>query len=214
MTSWISSGSMRRLAASLLVAGCAALAAPVHAFSVTRNVDGGYEYYFSASSLRIESAGDLDLSGLSFIESVVDGFRVGASFALDWLGGESARLESQAASWDGSSSEPRSLEISAGGNLLFGIANLSLDEGTIALSSGGFLDLGAGTRINVGTSGRGVITARDGFLRLPPDGSLTLFPGGDVSLQAPTPIPEPTTWLQLVAGLALLSTVVRRSRAR
>ncbi|MBK8121267.1 MAG: hypothetical protein IPK39_20520 [Sulfuritalea sp.] len=84
-----------------------ASAMPVHAFQPTVLADGSFEYFFAAPSLDIRSAGDLDLTGLSFIDGVEGGFRVGASFNLDWLGGEKAWLASPASTWSGLDTLPR-----------------------------------------------------------------------------------------------------------
>lgn len=218
MTGSMISGLKRRRAASALLVFLAVLTAPASAVTATQQPDGSYVYFFAAPSLRIESSGDIDLGGLSFIEGVADGFRVGASFLLEWLGGENARLGSRGVYWSGFSSEPRRIEISAGNDLLLGNASLSLPEGTILLAAVGSKNLDG---IATNRGGAIVLVGRD--VRIDPglqrpitngNGSLILEPGGSISLLAPSPIPEPSTWLQLLAGLAAILTLARRSRTR
>jgi hypothetical protein len=189
---------MRRFAASLLAACCAALAAPAQAFQATQLADGSYEYFFAAPSLRVQGAGDLDLTGLSFIEGVADGFRVGANFALDWLGDEQAWQAPAQAIWSGFDSTPRSLEILAGGNLNFGTVSLTLNGGNILLAAGGFMDIGTGSIFDVG----GDPVIRPPQIVLPGDGRITLA------------IPEPSSWALLAAGLLTLMGAARRKTAR
>jgi hypothetical protein len=225
---WTNTRSSARRAAERLRRGVAATvaalavgaAAPAHAYQATQLADGSFEYFFAAPSLRIASAGDLDLSGLSFIEGVADGFRVGASFMLEWLGGEDARLAPAAATWSGLAGEPRRLDIVAGGDLTFGTVSLALAGGTITLSAASELDLGDGSRIDVGGTGGGggsgavIIGMPGALLPRPPlsgGGTLTIAPGGDITLVgSPSPVPEPTAWAVLLAGLMILSGIVRR----
>ena len=204
MKNWMISGSMRKFAASASIVCLAALAAPAHAFSATQLADGRYEYFFEAPSLRIESAGDLDLSGLSFIEGATNGFRVGASFALDWLGDESAWSTLPASSWNGVATDARRIEIVAGGNLDIGTARLTLIGGSISMTAG-TIWIGNGAMIDVG--GGNAVVAGD-------PGRLTPLPGREISLTIPSPVPEPSTWALLLAGLLSLTGVIRRNAAR
>lgn len=167
----------------------------------TSFADGSFEYFFAAPSLDIRGAGDLDLTGLSFIEGVADGFRVGASFNLDWLGGEQAVLASPASTWSGLDGLPRSLSIISGGNIDFETVRLSLPGGTIWLAAGGAVSIGSRSEIVFG--GSGVTT-------LQPRGNLSLQPGGDLSIVSPSPIPEPSTAAPLLAGLLGLAGFVSR----
>lgn len=153
-------------------------------------------------SLDIRGSGDLDLTGLSFIDGVEGGFRVGASFNLDWTGGEQAWRPFPASTWSGLDSLPRSLSIIAGGSLALGPTRFTLAEGTISLTAGGVLAIDNGLVINVG----GVIGI--------PGGTLPIQPGGAITLDGPSPVPEPTTAAMLLAGLAgLAGLVFRRARA-
>jgi hypothetical protein len=217
-TSWIGrrgAERLRRFIALTLAALAFAMASPARAFQATQNADGSFEYFFAAPSLRIESAGDLDLTGLSFIEGVADGFRVGASFGLDWLGGESGWLAQSAATWSGLATLPRSLAIISGGDLDLGSARLRLAGGTISLT-GETIRLGGGAIIDAGGSGAIVITAPDGTIPVRPvplpgsEGAITILPGGDIGLIGTSPIPEPTTAALLLAGLLALAGVAGR----
>ncbi|MFH1869389.1 MAG: hypothetical protein ABIK82_01400 [Pseudomonadota bacterium] len=174
--------ALRRLAAAALAAMALGTMLPAHAFQKTSLADGSFEYFFAAPSLDIRGPGDLDLGGLSFIEGVSDGFRVGALFNLDWLGGEQATLESPLSSWNGLDTLPRSLSIIAGGNLGFGTTRLSLEGGTISLAAGGYLNVGNGSMIDFGGSG-GAVIGNPG-LAVPPaptSGGITLVSGGSGS---------------------------------
>lgn len=222
MKSWTNrSWLARRLCAASLVLLAAAL--PAHAFQKTALADGGFEYFFAAPSLDIRGAGDLDLTGLSFIEGVTGGFRVGASFNLDWLGGEQATLGSPLSTWSGLDTLPRSLSIVAGGRLAFGTVNLSLVGGTISLVAGSYLDMGDGSSMDVGNSGGFLIGTPYASLWRPPagstgDGTITILPGGDITLiggditlvGGPSPIPEPATAALMLAGLLGLAGVAAR----
>jgi len=128
---------VRRFAAFVFAALAVAAALPAHAFQKTSFADGRFEYFFAAPSLDIRGAGGLDLTGLSFIEGVEGGFRVGALFNLDWLDGERAWLASSASTWSGLDILPRSLSIISRGNIDFGTVRLSLPGGTISLAAGG-----------------------------------------------------------------------------
>jgi hypothetical protein len=204
----------RRLcAASLLLAAVL----PAHAFQKTALADGGFEYFFAAPSLEIRGAGDLDLTGLSFIDGVEGGFRVGAAFNLDWLGGENASLGSPLSTWSGVDTLPRGLSIVAGDSLGLGSIRLSLPGGTIALAAGGALDVGGGAIVDVG--GLGVTIIRDPRSTVPPaptfGGSLLIrTPGGDISLtQPPTstriePITPGGGTLVLAPGAGIVVTVL------
>ena len=208
---------LRRVVATGLAVLAVAFAAPTHAYQWTQMADGSFEYFFAAPSLRIESAGNLDLTGLSFIEGVADGFRVGAAFDLAWLVGENAWLAPSAATWSGLASEPRRLDIIAGGALSFGTVSLSLVGGTISLSAGSDMNLGDGSSIEVGGSG-GAVIGTPGFPPLRPPvtggGTITIAPGGDITLVGPIPVPEPTTWAMLAAGLLLFAGLARRPSAK
>jgi hypothetical protein len=211
----MNSGSARRFAASASIACFALLAAPVRAFSETPLPDGSFEYFFAAPSLRIASTLDLDLGGLRFIEGVADGFRVGAAFPLEWLGGENARLTTASADWSGISSEPRRLDIVAGGSLSFGTVNISLAGGKISLQAGNAISLGTGSTLDVSAGGSLLLADRTGlYPRTPPivagSGTLTILPGGDVSLVGSSPVPEPTAWALLLAGIPLIAGLRRR----
>ncbi len=166
----------RRLCAASLALLATAL--PAHAFQKTALADGGFEYFFAAPSLDIRGAGDLDLTGLSFIEGVTGGFRVGASFDLDWLGGENAWLASPASSWSGVDTAQRTLSIVAGGDMRFGTVQISLPGGTIALAGDGSVIIGDPATIDVGGSVGAVIGSPG--LAVPPaptSGSITLVSG-------------------------------------
>ena len=115
-------------------------------------------------SLDIRGSGDLDLTGLSFIDGVEGGFRVGASFNLDWTGGEQAWRPFPASTWSGLDSLPRSLSIIAGGSLALGPTRFTLAEGTISLTAGGVLAIDNGLGITVG----GVIGIPGGTLPIQP----------------------------------------------
>lgn len=180
-------------------------------------------------SLDIRGSGDLDLTGLSFIDGVEGGFRVGASFNLDWTGGEQAWRPFPASTWSGLDSLPRSLSIIAGGSIDFSTVLLSLDGGSISLAAGSTLNIGDGSVIDVGGSGAtpvngggsgGVVLIGDPNVTLRPTipvrggGSITIQPGGNLAIGGPSPIPEPTTAALLLAGLAWLAGVFgRRARA-
>ena len=206
--------NFRRLCAASLALLAAAL--PAHAFQKTSLADGGFEYFFAAPSLDIRGAGDLDLTGLSFIEGMTEGFRVGALFNLDWLGGEQATLGAPLSTWSGLDTLPRSLSIVAGGSLSFGTVNLSLVGGTISLAAGSYLDMGDGSSIDVGNSGGFFIGTPDVSLWRPPagstgDGTITILPGGDITLVGgPSPIPEPATAALMLAGLLAFAGVAAR----
>lgn len=226
MTSWTSRSWVAR-GISLLVAarpvrclGAAALllaaVMPAQAFQQTALADGGYEYFFAAPTLEIRGAGDLDFAGLSFIEGVAGGFRVGAAFDLDWLGGENASLGSPLSTWSGLDTQPRSLSIVAGGELHFGSLRLSLPGGTITLSAGESLILGDGSSLDVGGSG-GTISGNP-QIPVPPappwSGSLTIIgrPGGDITIGTPggdisliTPNPRS---VQITPGSGIVVTVL------
>lgn len=227
-------GVRRFCVGCLAVLGATAL--PVHAFQTTSNADGSFEYFFAAPSLDIRGAGDLDLRGLSYIEGVADGFRVGARFNLDWLGGENAWLASSASTWSGLATQPRSLDIVAGGSLWFDSVNLSLVGGTISLVAGSYLDLGDGSSIDVGNSG-GLVTGTPGAtLSSPPpvsvvggtisiDTSVVWAPGSVIgrtpiivgaapplTVIGPTPIPEPNTAALVLGGLIAASFAARRRK--
>ena len=206
-----------------------AVVLPAHAFQKTSLADGSFEYFFAAPSLDVRGSGDLDLTGLSFIDGVEGGFRVGASFNLDWMGGEEAWLPSPASTWRGLDSLPRSLSIIAGGSIDFSTVLLSLDGGSISLAAGSTLNIGDGSVIDVGGSGAtpvngggsgGVVLIGDPNVTLRPTipvrggGSITIQPGGNLAIGGPSPIPEPTTAALLLAGLAWLAGVFgRRARA-
>jgi hypothetical protein len=149
--------AVRRFAAFALAALAIAAALPAHAFQKTARADGGFEYFFAAPSLDIRSAGDLDLTGLSFIEGEAGGFRVGASFDLDWMGGENAWLASQGSTWSGVDTQPRAVSVAAGGALRFEALRLSLPGGSFSLTAGESVILGGTTTIEVGASGSVVI---------------------------------------------------------
>lgn len=200
--------TMRRLAGCLLAALAIVMALPAHAFQKTALVDGGFEYFFATPSLEIRGAGDLDLTGLSFIEGVTGGFRVGASFDLDWLGGESAWMASSTSAWSGLDLLPRSVSFVAGGRLELGATRLTLRGGTISLTAGGPLVVGDGSVFDLGGSG-GAIVAVGGA----PGGGLLFPPGGSITVNGPSPIPEPTTQALLLAGLLALAGFVRRRQA-
>lgn len=172
------------LARCLCAAALALLATalPAHAFQKTALADGGFEYFFAAPSLDIRGAGDLDLSGLSFIEGVTGGFRVGASFDLDWLGGENAWLASPASTWSGLDTQPRAVSIAAGGALRFEDLRLSLPGGSFSLTAGEILILGGTTMIEVGASGS-VVLGSPGLAAppAPTSGGATLISGGSVT---------------------------------
>lgn len=171
--------ALRRLAAAALAAMALGTMLPAHAFQKTSLADGSFEYFFAAPSLDIRGPGDLDLGGLSFIEGVSDGFRVGALFNLDWLGGEQTTLESPLSSWNGLDTFRRSLSIIAGGNLGFGTTRLSLEGGTISLAAGGNLNVGIGSMIDVGGSGGAVIgNPGSAVPPAPTSGSITIVSGG------------------------------------
>jgi hypothetical protein len=182
------------------------------------NADGSVEYFFAAPSLDIRGAGDLDLAGLSFIDGVEGGFRVGAAFNLDWLGGENASLASSASTWSGVGTLPRVLSIVAGGSLRFGTTRLSLPGGTITLAAGGELNVGDRSIVDVG--GLGVTIIGDPRSTVPPaptSGGGTLLirtPSGDISLtQPPTstrfePITGGGGTLVLAPGAGIVVTVL------
>jgi hypothetical protein len=197
---------MRSLVASLLAVISTALAAPAQAFQITRLDDGSYEYFFATPSLRVQSTGDLDLAGLAFIEGVTDGFRVGASFSLDWLDGEQAWLAPAQATWSGFDSAPRGIEILVGGNLHLGSTRLTLIGGNILLAAGGILDIGTGTLVDLG-NGIVDIGGNPGIIR--PPVVHPFVPPDRITLA----VPEPSTWVLLVAGLLVLTAASRRKSA-
>lgn len=183
--SWLA----RRLCAASLVLLAAAL--PAHAFQKIALADGGFEYFFAAPSLDIRGVGDLDLTGLSFIEGVTGGFRVGASFDLDWLGGENAWLASPASTWSGLDTAQRTISIAAGGDMRFGAVQISLTGGTFSLSAGESLILGDTTTIDVGGSA-GAVVSVPGFAPPTAGGSITLTGrGGDTGDIAPINVALP-----------------------
>lgn len=196
--------AVRRLAAFVFAALLVAAALPAHAFQKTLFADGSFEYFFAAPSLDIRGTGDLDLTGLSFIEGIESGFRVGALFDLDWLDGERAWLASPASTWSGIDILPRTLSIVAGGNLDLGSARLSFYGGSISLTSSGTLTIGDGSVIDVGGSGAiALLTGRD-----------IVAPHEPIIVTGPAPIPEPSTAAFLLVGLAGLAGVFgRRARA-
>ena len=201
--------AVRRCLAALVFAAVALAAAlPAQAFQKTSFADGSFEYFFAAPSLRIETAGDLDLHGLSFIEGIEGGFRVGALFNLDWLGGEQAALGSPASTWSGIDSLPRSLSIIAGGSIDFSTVLLSLDGGSISLVAGSTLSIGDGSAIDVGDSGAipvngggssGVVRIGDPNVTLQPTipvmggGTITIQPGDNLDIRGPSPGTNPIT---------------------
>lgn len=233
-TSWIgrrvadakSARALRRLAAGLFATLAFAAALPAGAFERTSFGDGRFEYFFDAPSLDISGTGDLDLTGLSFIEGVAGGFRVGALFDLDWLGGEQAAASPSLGAWSGLELLPRTLSFVAGGNLSLGSARLTLHGGTISLAAAGTLTIGDGAVFDVGSGGAGNGDPGIGSLPWPPRGSgeLAIGPGGSIDLNGrggsidlngPSPIPEPTSTALLLAGLAVLAGKFgRRARAR
>jgi len=200
-----SSRVMRGFAACVFAALTVVMALPAQAFQKTSFADGSFEYFFAAPSLDIRGAGDLDLTGLSFIEGVTGGFRVGASLDLDWVGGENAWLASPASTWSGLDTLPRSLSFFAGGSLNLGATRLTLLGGTISLTAGGPLVVGDGSMFDVG--GGGIISG--------PGTLLPRLPGGDITLiGGPSPIPEPASVALMLAGLlALAGVATRRAKA-
>lgn len=219
MTNWMNSGLIRKLAASLLAICLAGLAVPAQAYLMTQLTDGSYEYFFATPSLALHSTGDIDLGGVSFIEGVDGGFRVGATFALDWRGGEQA-WQTPDIVWNGIDLSPRSLSIDSEGVLDLGATRLTLIGGTISLTAEAIL-IGSGAMIDVG-GGNIIVDSNPGLPDRPPrpalpvgGGSLIVLPGGDISLSGPRPvtaIPEPSSWALLGAGLLMLAAVTRRRR--
>ena len=201
--------AVRRFAAFAFAALVLVATLPAHAFQKTSFADGSFEYFFAAPSLDIRSTGDLDLSGLSFIEGVDSGFRVGALFDLDWLDGERAWLATPASTWSGIDTLPRSLSIISGGNIDFGTVRLSLPGGNISLAAGGNLNLGGGSVIATGGSDATIIGS-PGFAVPPPPtaGGVMLTigkPGDNISIIAPpltTPLPSVVP-MPIVSGGAI-----------
>lgn len=233
-TSWLA----RRLCAALLA--LLAVAMPAHAFQKTALADGGFEYFFAAPSLDIRGVGDLDLTGLSFIEGVTGGFRVGASFDLDWLGGENAWLASPFSTWSGLDTQPRAVSVAAVGALRFEDLRLSLPGGSFSFTAGESLIFGGTTTIEVGSSGSVVIGSPGPAVPPAPTfGGVILVSGGSGSratidfyppltigsrnipitpgggtLVFLSPIPEPATAALMLAGLlALAGVAARRAKA-
>jgi hypothetical protein len=197
---------MRRFAALAFAAMAIVAALPAHAFQKTSVADGSLEYFFAAPSLEIRSSGDLDLTGLSFIDGVEGGFRVGALFDLDWTGGEQALLASSTGTWSGVDTLPRSLSFVAGGNLNLGATRLSLIGGTISLTAGGALVVGDGSLFDVGGTGESPIRGPGVLLPGQPGGGITL-------VRSPSPIPEPNAVTLLLVGLlALVGVAARRAK--
>jgi hypothetical protein len=192
---------MRGLLVSTALLCCAA---PAGAFSATPLAGGGYEYFFAAPSLRIESAGDLDLTGVSFTEGVTGGFCVGASFALDWQGAENAWQTTSRAAWRGRDVLPRG-QIVAGERRMPGV--------NIASSAGSMLSVGSAG------DGGGGLSVGGAEVRIVDGGSVVSQSGGGLSLEPSmitllTPVPEPAEWSLLVAGLLALVGVSARRGVR
>jgi len=171
--------AMRRFAACVFAALAVVMALPAQAFQKTTLAGGGFEYFFAAPSLDIRGSGDLDLTGLSFIEGVEGGFRVGASFSLDWMGGENAWLASPGSTWSGLDTQPRTVSVAAGGALRFEAVRLSLPGGSFSLTAGESLILGGTTMIEVGATGSAFIgTPGPAVPPAPTSGGVILVSGG------------------------------------
>ncbi|WP_153117414.1 PEP-CTERM sorting domain-containing protein [Rhodocyclus tenuis] len=208
---------MRFGVAALITALGLALVAPAQAFEKTAHADGSFEYFFAGQSLTISGPGSLDLSGLNFIEGVDNGFRVGALFMLDSLGGELA-VDSSGNRWSSLDLAPRRLDISAAGDLDLGTARLSLPGGTMLLTAGGVMNL-AGASFAAGGAATGgalgsiilgeTLPIRPGTLP-GGGGTLQLDPGGNITLVGTAPVPEPATSTMLLAGMLLLTGLARR----
>lgn len=69
----VDAAETKRILAGLLSALVLLAAGPASAFEATTEADGSTTYFFGTPSLRIESAGALDLSGLRRIETFADG---------------------------------------------------------------------------------------------------------------------------------------------
>ena len=195
--------AQRLLALAFALLALLATALPAQAFQKTALAGGGFEYFFAAPSLDIRTDGDLDLAGLSFIEGVTGGFRVGALFDLDWTDGEQAVLASSNSTWSGLDILPRSLSFVAGGNLNLGATRLTLIGGTISLNAGGSLVVGDGSLFDVGGSGEPPIRGPGVLLPGQPGGGITL-------VRSPSPIPEPNAVTLLLFGLLVLAGVTAR----
>lgn len=194
----------------------------------------GFEYFFATPSLSITSATDFDLTGLSFIEGVEGGFRVGSSFVLDWQVMHSSALSSgPEGTWTGSDTSPRTLSIGSGGDLSLGSARLSLNGGTIALNAQGALSFGDGAVVDAGSAGTGgtgggggsvwitvggdplpplpgSVVISGGGIRFDTAGGFPLFGGGGFLVLSP--VPEPSAAMSMLAGMLLLTTLYVRRR--